>query len=488
MPLTEYEDYRGAMEAIRATGKSPLANEPVLRLLPTSGSTGAEKLIPYTQTLLRQFKQATDPWIAGLYLLRPGIFLGRHYWSLSPATRIGDTRPSAVPVGFGDDADYLSRFQRRMARRLFVVPFEITQVQDADAFEYLTLLYLLRERNLRLMSIWHPSFLTILLDRLATHHDSLTASIQTGRILAPLEIPASLRETLERHLTPDSARADELSRIRWDNPAFPVQVWPHMRIISCWTEGHSGPWVDRLAANFPTVLIQGKGLTATEGIISIPLGRTGRRVCAVCSHYFEFIETGTGRIRRAWELEEGRSYSVVLTAGNGFTRYCLHDIVAVTGFFRQAPCFAFAGRDNAVSDRVGEKLHLTHVEEILRAVELRYAMRFRFAMLAPATEDSACRYVLYVQTPDGAIPDWNDLAALVETELSRNYHYLHARRHGQLQPLRVFVIEGDAFLAYRTRLLEQGVKAGDIKDLALSAKSGWDSAFKGRYADTPAAR
>jgi hypothetical protein len=482
-PLTEYEDWRDAMDAICETGSSPLLNEPVLRLLPTSGSTGAGKLIPYTRTLLRQFKQATDPWIAGLYLLRPGLFHGRHYWSLSPSTRVPDPRPSAVPIGFGDDADYLSSFQRRMARRLFVVPFEITQVQDAAAFEYLTLLFMLRERNLRLISVWHPSFLTILLDRLAHEHAALIESIRAGRIPALLDIPAPLRAALEKQLAPDRKRADELARVRWDDPAFPLQVWPRMQIISCWTEGHSAPWVERLATLFPSALIQGKGLTATEGIVSVPLGRAGRRVCAVRSHYFEFIEPGSDRTRRAWELEHGRSYSVVLTCGNGLTRYRLHDTVTVTGFFGQAPCFAFTGRDNAVSDLVGEKVHLTHVEEALRAAEHRYGMLFRFAMVAPLKKPAECCYVLYVQAPECTMPDWAEMAGFVENELSRNYHYLHARRQSQLQPLRIFVVKGEAFLAYRAHLLARGASAGDIKQLALCSGDGWDSAFEGTFAD-----
>jgi hypothetical protein len=481
VPLGEYADYVTPIEKVKTGTPAVLTRDPVELLQPTSGSTAATKLIPCTPSLRREFKAAIDPWIASLYLAYPSLLFGRHYWSISPTTRSPETASTQVPIGFADDAEYLGRAQRRLSRALLVVPPEIARVTNHEAFEYLTLLFLLHERGLRLISIWHPSFLTVLLKALPKHLPSLLRDIEWGSIAAGVAVPSRVRDRLLARGGPNPARAAQLRRLDPAWPDFPQSIWPKLRVISCWTDGRAEPWLSELARAFPRAAIQGKGLTATEGIVSFPLGRQGRRVCAVRSHFFEFIETETGRVRNAWNLTAGKTYAVVLTTGGGLYRYKLHDIVRVTGFFGQAPCLAFVGRDNLVSDIVGEKLSAQHVDDCLRAVEERHGLRFAFAMLAPAVDGAPPGYVLHVQLAAGAAVDHAVLGSDLDKLLCGNYHYRHARNIRQLQPLRVFNVCGDASAAYREFMLRKGQKAGDIKFLPLSTDTGWNGAFRGQF-------
>src|SRR5882757_7919161 len=48
VPLMDYEDLEPWIERIRRGAANVLTCEPVTRLVPTSGSTGARKLIPFT--------------------------------------------------------------------------------------------------------------------------------------------------------------------------------------------------------------------------------------------------------------------------------------------------------------------------------------------------------------------------------------------------------------------------------------------------------
>lgn len=57
LPLTTYEDYEHEIARIAAGEPNVLTREPVLRLVPTSGSTSGEKLIPYTRSLAAQFQR-----------------------------------------------------------------------------------------------------------------------------------------------------------------------------------------------------------------------------------------------------------------------------------------------------------------------------------------------------------------------------------------------------------------------------------------------
>jgi len=483
VPLSEYEDYVAAIERTKAGHPSVLTCDPVELLQPTSGSTAATKLIPYTASLRKEFRAAIDPWIASLYLSHPALLLGRHYWSISPTTPWRTESPAKVRVGFADDAEYLGRIQRLLSRTLFAIPSEIARIADPDTFEYLTLLFLLREKNLRVISVWHPSFLTLLTAAARKRLPSIVRDIESGALADDVTLSPGLRAVFSSRIFSNPARAKELRQLDTAQPDFPGRLWPHLRVISCWTDGRSEPWVAELVRQFPRAEIQGKGLTATEGIVSFPIGRQGRRVCAIRSHFLEFVDTGTGDVRRAWEIRPHRLYSVVLSTGGGLYRYRLHDLVKVKGYFNRAPCLEFLSRDNLVSDVVGEKLNGKHVEESIRRVEESCGARFAFAMLAPCPARQTVGYVFIVQAQVGKDVDYRRAGILLESELSRNFHYRHARERSQLQPLRVFRVEGDAGAAYRRFLVQKGAKAGDVKFGALSFDAGWASALEGEYVD-----
>ena len=483
VPLSEYEDYAAAIERTKAGRASVLTRDPVELLQPTSGSTAATKLIPYTSSLRKEFRAAIDPWIASLYLAHPALLLGRHYWSISPTTPCRTESPAKVRVGFADDAEYLGRIQRILSRTLLAVPSEIARVADPDTFEYLTLLFLLRERNLGVISVWHPSFLTLLTAAARKRLPSIVRDIESGDLANDVPLDPALRAVFRSRIFPNPARARELRRLDTAQPDFPGRLWPHLRVISCWTDGRSEHWVTELGRQFPRAEIQGKGLAATEGIVSFPIGRQGRRVCAIRSHFLEFVDTETGEVRRAWEIRPRRLYSVVLTTGGGLYRYRLHDLVRVKGYFNRAPCLEFFSRDNLVSDVVGEKLNGKHVEESIRRVEVGCGARFAFAMLAPSRARQAVGYVFFVQTQAGEDVDYRRAGLLLEGELNLNFHYRHARERSQLQPLRVFRVEGDAGAAYRRFFEQKGARAGDVKFNALSRDDGWASALEGEYVD-----
>ncbi len=484
IPLSDYEDVGDAIEKIKKGKASVLTSEPVNILQPTSGSTQASKLIPYTRSLQKQFRSAINPWIVSMYLAWPSLLLGRHYWSISPAFKQLRGADSKVRIGYAEDSEYLGKVQQWLTRTLFVVPPEIARVKNPAAFEYLTLLFLICEKNLRLISVWHPSFLTLLLQAIPRNLPSIIEDIGRGVINDRIYLDPELRNRLKVYFKPDIRRAEELKKINVSKTAYFQQLWPHLRVISCWTEGISEPWLSEIENHFPGVDIQGKGLIATEGIVSFPLGRSGNKICAIGSHYLEFIDVLTGDVVNAWQVMKGREYEVVLTTGGGLYRYRLCDRIRVTGFFNQAPCIVFMGRNNMVSDQVGEKLNALHIEKVLRYIEEKIGIRFLFAMLAPHRQGICMGYVLYAKIPEGVSPDIEELANMMEHELCTNYHYQYARRLSQLEPVKIYRIHSDATTQYRNHYIHKGVKPGDIKFLALSSETNWDQVFTGEYVAT----
>jgi hypothetical protein len=246
--------------------------------------------------------------------------------------------------------------------------------------------------------------------------------------------------------------------------------WPQLRLVSCWTDGNARLWAERLRGAFPGVAVQDKGLLATEGCVTISF--QGGLPCAVRSHYLEFIDARTQSVHGVAELRAGCEYSVVLMTGAGLWRCRLHDRVRVTGFMEATPCLEFLGKDNAVVDLVGEKLSEADAAVALAAAGAKTGIRPRFAMLVPdsGADRGAAGYDLRLELDPGVeagVDRSMAFAAAVEESLcATNYHYLNARRLGQLRSLRP-VLQRQALQEWLAAASRSGARAGTVKIPAL---------------------
>jgi hypothetical protein len=461
VPPSSWDDLEDDVRRIAAGARGVLTKEPVRLLEWSSGSTRAAKLVPYTDSLQAELRRAVGAWVADLFLRSPALAGGPAYWSLSPAHDPPRVEGAVLPIGFLEDAQYLGGRLARVVDATLAVPGAVGRIRDPELHRRVTLAALLGCRELRLISVWHPSFLTLLAGSLGERWDELLPLVASGLVLeAGLGLPAR----------PERAR--ELDRL---GPRDLGALWPRLGLVSCWTDGPARRFLPRVRELFPDVPIQGKGLLATEGVVTIPFG--GRRPLAVTSHFFELLD-GEGRARTAWEVEDGHVYSLLLTTGGGLYRYRLGDRVRVTGFAGQAPCLEFLCKEDHVSDLCGEKLSEGFVQATVDGLLSRHRLAAGFALLAPETEGLSARYVLFLApAPDGSPAPSRarvrELARDLEARLAENPHYALAVRLGQLDPAAVVPVGGDAPLRYLTRLAAEGQRLGDVKPTALSPRSGW---------------
>jgi hypothetical protein len=464
VPVTEYEDYAHSIERIAAGDASVLTADEVLLFEPTSGTTSGTKYVPYTEALRAEFERAIAPWITTLFRERPGLAGTTSYWSISPAGSVPKTL-GEIRVGFEDDSAYLGRIGRWVAKRVMAVPPSVAEIDDPDEFRRRTLLHLLADRNLGLISVWSPTFLTILFDFFLEHADEVLKLLSPAAPGRASEIGALVR---------GGARKDVFE-----------SVWPHLSLVSCWVDGPCRAYADAIRDYLPNIEIQGKGLLATEGIVSFPLSPRPDPVLAVTSHFYEFEDSSSGETRLADEIREGEEYSVIVTTGGGFYRYRMHDRVIVTGGIEATPTLRFLGKDNRVADLFGEKLALPHVTETLEAALRQHGVDARFRLLAPDEGPSGCvGYTLFLEAEGLDDEVGRALAREVDSRLNENFHYEHARRLAQLGPLRVFLIDAASTpgaAVYSAELERRGMRLGDIKPGVLDDRPGWSKILSGRY-------
>src|SRR5205814_7909402 len=104
-------------------------------------------------------------WIFDLFRHQPSLMCGRHYWAISPLAQRREVTAGGVPVGL-DDAAFLGWFGRWVHRAVMAVPSDVGRAADMESCRRATLDHLVHCPDLRLISVWNPSFLTLLLDRL----------------------------------------------------------------------------------------------------------------------------------------------------------------------------------------------------------------------------------------------------------------------------------------------------------------------------------
>ncbi len=467
------------IEALKAGTPRVLTREPVTRFEPSGGSSGASKYVPVTRGLLDEFHRALAPMLFDLLYSRPAVREGPSYWSISPIGRKQGRTSGGIPVGSVEDSAYFPRFLQPVLSRVFAVPGAVAHLPDVESCRYVTLWFLVACEELALLSVWNPSFLTLLMDALERHGERLADDLERG-VCRPPSVGEGMDAVLSRmRFEPRPERA----RVLREALRLGLQgrlVWPQLALLSMWTDAQAAHSVEPACRRFQGVEVQGKGLLATEGVVTLPLFGAPAPVLAVRSHFFEFLEPEQpdARPRLAHELERGRTYSVLLSTSGGLLRYRIGDLVRVEGFHHATPCLRFMGRADAVCDLVGEKLSATRVSTVLEATlaPVLGGRRPPFVMMAPEWgASSAPGYRLFLETdaPDVRL---EEAARAIERALCEGYHYRYARELGQLGPVEAIRVS-DGARHYESRCIELGQRAGDIKPTDLHRQAGWTAWF-----------
>ncbi|HEX8819074.1 MAG TPA: GH3 auxin-responsive promoter family protein [Archangium sp.] len=485
VPVSTPDSVLADIEALKSGGPRVLTREPVVRFEPSGGSSGASKYVPVTQGLLSEFHHALAPMLFDLLASRPALREGPSYWSISPIGRKQGRTPGGIPVGSVEDSAYFPRFLQPALARVFAVPGTVAHLPDVESCRYVTLWFLVACEELALVSVWNPSFLTLLMDALERHGERLAEDLERGVCRPPL--PEGEGGVLSRmRFTPRPERAAVLREVLRSGLQARL-LWPRLALLSMWTDAQAAHSVEPACRRFQGIEVQGKGLLATEGVVSLPLFDAPAPVLAVRSHFFEFLdpEHPDARPWLAHELERGRTYSVLLSTSGGLLRYRLGDLVRVEGFHHATPCLRFLGRADSVCDLVGEKLAATRVSTVLDAtLPTVLGRRPPFAMLAPEWDAHAPpAYRLFVETD---LPEVHleEAARAIERALCEGYHYRYARELGQLGPVCALrVTEGTR--RYEARCIALGQRAGDIKPTDLHRQAGWSAWFSQQGAMRP---
>jgi hypothetical protein len=452
VPISTYKDYAEVITAQRERKQSLLIDSPVMRYQPTSGSTSGVKWVPYTKMFLDELDQVITAWVGDLYRQFPGQDNGTHYWSLS---WIPTEMRSQTAGDINDDMKMLSWGKRLLAYLTQAAPQDIALAETSDDSLFATIAYLAADESLGFISIWSPTFGLGLLEQMSAWRTDLAQALADGSWGARKSRMAGLP-------CPQSVRAAKLLK-NWNGlleARFFEQLWPRLAVLSAWDTAAAAPWAKKLKGFLPHAGFQGKGLWATEGVVTFPFD--GRYPLAYLSHFFEFADAHDGKVFAPWQLREGQEVIPIMTTGSGFARYQMSDVIRVDKPLGQVPCFTFLGRNDGV-DLVGEKTSATTAQMVQDQLQLNGAMPITLLALDEARGRTP-GYVLLVECAPEADRQGlqRSLADQVEKALQSNFHYKLARELGQLQPAACIALPQMRAI-YLDQCRERGMIEGNIK-------------------------
>ncbi|MDC0254809.1 GH3 auxin-responsive promoter family protein [Bacteriovoracales bacterium] len=444
-PLGHYSDWKHLIER-EMGGERVLGDRPFL-FQPTSGSSHEKKWIPYTPSLMKEFHEAIGPWLFDLFRQYPKIGKGRQYWSLSWLPQ--EMRQLGIT---NDDLSYFPFFQREILNRCLCCPPSVSLAKTVEASRLATCVYLVSCRDLSFIFIWGPTFLLELLELIFERREALIKMLENGDWgdkkdelsnvppVKNLETATLLKSFSKKVNTKDIA-----------------QLWPELELISCWDTGTSALWALKLKELFPKTNIQGKGLFATEAVVTIPF--EGDYLLSYRSHFYEFRCLETGNVFPSWELKEGQRVSPVISSGNGLFRYILKDELLVTTGKKGRLSLVFQGRTEGL-DLVGEKLSEGVARKILN--ELTLDKRKPISLLGFSVEVKRPFYLALFEGEEIGEEELKTLENKGEKLLKEHFHYRLARELNQLDPLKVKVFP-QAIEYYLNLKKKGGMVEGDIK-------------------------
>ena len=397
IPVTEYDDYNFYIEKIKNGEDNILTKSKIKLLEPTSGSSGAIKFIPYNEDLRQDFQKGIKVWLFDLYLHNLKLLFLKSYWLITPNVTLKQN--SKIKIGFENDNEYFGKLEK-----FFLDIITIQPNLDGNYLNNIKNELIKKKNNIGLLSFWSPSILDGIFQNTSTNFNNL-------------------------------------------------------KIVSCWADGNSSHYIDKVKKYFPNAILQPKGLLSTESIVSFPLWNINNSVAAYKSHFFEFKDRDNN-VFLLNELELNKEYTVIITTSGGLYRYNTHDIVKVTGFYKKLPIMKFLGRDNNVSDFFGEKLSEIFVKDACEKIFNQYNVKPKFYIMT--FKDNY--YILNLEITENT--NLNNIAQDIQTELEKNFHYKNCIELKQLSPLRINIIN-NGLEKYNKFYINKGMKSGNIKPKIL---------------------
>lgn len=465
VPVQSYEDLRPFIERQEVSGEPCLTREPPVYYHRTSGTLGAPKNIPVTQSGLQRIRRRQRLFS---YVVSRGTdaLEGKIFGITGQA--VEGRMAGGTP--YGSASGLLARSQSRFVHGRYALPAAVADIPDYEARYLAMAVYALAEPFVTGLGTANPSTLVRLLSVINRETDVILRAIAGG------DMPSALARITPELGAPKPApkRAAHLAGVLRERGTLSyADIWPDLKAVMTWTGGSCGVPLRRLAAGLPDrarVVELGYMASEVQGTINSD-AETNACLPLLTDTLFEFVErasweSGDHAFLSLHELEPGGEYYVFVTTAEGLYRYDMNDIVRVTRLVDQTPALEFVQKGKGVTNITGEKLYEAQILDAVQHVVSDAAIDTSF-FLVLADQETA-KYTLYIEGDGTTAACDNHLAEAIDVRLrSLNVEYDGKRASGRLAHLAVSRLQPGTGDAYRVSRVAAGQRDAQFKYLHL---------------------
>lgn len=482
VPLIDYEAIREPIDQMVAGIEGVLTSERAIAFFKTSGSLSKPKLVPVTNSLMREKVSAFATFWGQVYEHYPAIKDGAMVSNFSDASAAESTEAG---IEITSESGFWARRGRSLhSIKRWPLPAEIRLISDPSARLYATARLLL-QGELNCIMCLNPSTLLQFCRTIELHADELVDGLLSGgwgnrkeSIQHVLE--SEVGHQLAQHLRQAPEASDRLGSAITSTAKVRIKdLWPELDLVICWCSSVVQPYLVHLAPYIEGVAVRDYITQSSECMMAIPLedGRSGG-VLAYQSHFFEFIpeseaDQDAPSTLFSWQLEEGERYELVVSTGGGLYRYRMGDCVRVTGFQGATPIIEFLYRLGKTSSMTGEKLTEFQVLDAATAASRDTGIEPEEFLCFPMTRPTPHYGLLFdagmLKLSDEQVLQWVD--SFHDRLGLANSEYKDKCESGRLGNVQACRVEPGSLLATRQARRADGVSEEQVKSEVLSREA-----------------
>ncbi|MBW2702639.1 MAG: GH3 auxin-responsive promoter family protein [Deltaproteobacteria bacterium] len=474
VPIMRYEDLEPYIKRMMRGEKNVLLADEVKFFARTSGTTGAAKYIPVTQTYLEEYRAGRRIWLRQVAQVFPGLVRGTLLTMHSP--KIEGRTESGIPfgsitvaMGASDQGGQTGRLP--LLSPLQKIPMRIFFLEDFET-KYYALLRTAVETDIAMMAAINPSTLILMCQKLTEFAPAIIEDCEKGSIRSDLDLGQELRAELESRFKPAPEIAQRLrASLAAHGRVRPIDIWPNLCGLLSWKGGSAPFYLRQFPEWFGQLPVMDYGYAATEGSFSIVMSAEGSKgVANVMGHFLEFIpeerrHESAPPVLNLDELEIGKRYYVLITGSHGLMRYDINDVVEVVGRYKNTPEIVFCHKGGNMISYTGEKIGESHVVMAVSGAQEQCDIDLNGFLVTVRTDSATPRYIFAVEPSSGA--NEADLRALLhacEAGLrDANIEYAAKRDSNRLADPWLQVVSTGAFERTRKARIDAGAFDSHVK-------------------------
>jgi hypothetical protein len=470
IPILPYSSYEPYLKRIAQGEPNVLTPDPVVYLNSTSGSTGKQKLIPETRRS-RQIKNRAQRATIGFTVEAARRWkkpIGKML--LTSAVQLFGRTSAGIaygPVSVGD-----LRSRNVLSLQILAFPFEVLQIANTLARNYVCLLFALKNSNTRIVAANFPVLVLQMSGYLENHAEALIEDLAKGTIAPWLNIEPQLRIKLERLLSAAPQRATQLLQIlKSEGRLTPKLAWQNLSFITAARGGTSDFYFERFPSYFGDTPIFGGIYASAEAVFGIYYDfNNDGSILAIDSGFYEFIPVDQWEVTQPktllpQEVKVGEKYRILVTNYNGLYRYDVGDVVEVVGYYEQTPLITFRHRLGGLLSSTTEKTTEFHATQVMRLLQQDFSLALENFCITLCDREIPPPYLVNIElSPGHVLGNPEAFLAQFDRRLKEiNTSYEAKRQREQVPAPRLRVLAPGSFASVRQRLLQKGIPESHLK-------------------------